>query len=82
MSAITGPTGPPETREAPGASVLSPEAREYIRSQAKEQIARQPPASAEYIEEVAAIIATIRIRWAREAAAARRAAARGDHDAG
>jgi hypothetical protein len=49
--------------------VLSEAARERIRSRIHEQIARQPPPSQEYIEEVAALIAAIRIRRAREAAA-------------
>jgi hypothetical protein len=50
-------------------AALSQEDREHIRSRVREQIARQPPPSQASIDEIAAIIASIRIRWAREAAA-------------
>jgi hypothetical protein len=66
-------------------TALSQAARERIEARINEQIDRQPPPSKESVEEVATLIAAIRIRWAREAAArktARPLDLDGDGDAG
>jgi hypothetical protein len=61
-------------------TALSQAAREYIDTLVSEQAAEVGPPSEEYLAELAALIASIRIRRARQAAASG-SAGDGDHDA-